>query len=396
MQAMFYMHTGSANHGCEAIVRSSYELNKDLFDEVVLYSKCPKEDKEYITDLDLEIKDGWTLGNKKSLRYILMALRMKIFKQKNAYMGYQYKELLDAFAKNMIAFSIGGDNYCYDGMPELLAYLNRKANKQGAKTVLWGASIEPDLLKDPKIKQDLQRYTKIIVRESISYQALLDNDIVDNVCLYPDPAFTLSKTEVELPNGLIEKQFVGLNISPLIMDCEEDSGLAFRNYEKLIAYILEKTTLKIALIPHVVWEDNNDMTPLTRLYEEYKDKGRVVLIQDMDATRLKSIISKARFFVGARTHATIAAYSTMVPTLVCGYSVKARGIAKDLFGTEENYVLSVQNLRRDDELVNGFMWLIAHETEMQEHLGQKIPRYIERAKAVRLEIRELVSAGGKK
>ncbi len=51
-----------------------------------------------------------------------------------------------------------------------------------------------------------------------------------------------------------------------------------------------------------------------------------------------------------RTHATIAAYSTGVPTLVVGYSVKARGIARDLFGTEDGYVLPVQQLKESDEL----------------------------------------------
>ena len=51
-------------------------------------------------------------------------------------------------------------------------------------------------------------------------------------------------------------------------------------------------------------------------------------------------------FIGARTHATIAAYSSCVPTLVVGYSIKARGIAKDLFGTDEGYVLPVQALAK--------------------------------------------------
>lgn len=58
-------------------------------------------------------------------------------------------------------------------------------------------------------------------------------------------------------------------------------------------------------------------------------------------------------FIGARTHATIAAYSSLVPTLVVGYSVKARGIARDLFGTEKNYVLPVQLLRKEEDLTGG-------------------------------------------
>ncbi len=35
-----------------------------------------------------------------------------------------------------------------------------------------------------------------------------------------------------------------------------------------------------------------------------------------------------------------------IPTLVVGYSVKARGITRDLFGDEEQYSLSVQRLKK--------------------------------------------------
>ena len=58
--------------------------------------------------------------------------------------------------------------------------------------------------------------------------------------------------------------------------------------------------------------------------------------------------------MGARTHSTIAAYSSGVPTLVIGYSVKSRGIATDLFGTTEGYVLPVQEIRDTDSLIKAY------------------------------------------
>lgn len=84
-------------------------------------------------------------------------------------------------------------------------------------------------------------------------------------------------------------------------------------------------------------------------------------------------------FIGARTHSTIAAYSHCVPTLVLGYSVKSRRIAKDLFGTEENYVLPVQKLVNTDELVNGFKWLLSNESTIKQHLLDIMPEYIKKA-----------------
>lgn len=64
----------------------------------------------------------------------------------------------------------------------------------------------------------------------------------------------------------------------------------------------------------------------------------------LTAAQYKSIISRCDMFIGARTHATIAAYSTCVPTLVIGYSVKSKGIAKDIFGTDEGLVIPVSEI----------------------------------------------------
>ena len=116
---------------------------------------------------------------------------------------------------------------------------------------------------------------------------------------------------------------------------------------------------------------------------------KIVLIQDHNCMELKGYISRCRFFVGARTHATIAAYSSCVPTLVLGYSVKSRGIAKDLFGTEENYVLSVQTLRSPNELVIHFRWLMEHEKEIRIRLKEIMPEYVSKAYLGKMAVEKL-------
>ena len=93
------------------------------------------------------------------------------------------------------------------------------------------------------------------------------------------------------------------------------------------------------------------------------------MVTDRSCTELKYLISNCRFFLGARTHATIAAYSTGVPTLVLGYSVKSRGIARDLFGTEEGYVLPVQKLTRPEELTEAFLRLMDQEERIRRVLN---------------------------
>ena len=129
--------------------------------------------------------------------------------------------------------------------------------------------------------------------------------------------------------------------------------------------------------------------PLRALAERFADSGRVVLVDDANAETLKGVISRCRFFIGARTHATIAAYSTCVPTLVVGYSVKAKGIAKDLFGTYENYVMPVQSLESGDELNGAFDWLCAQEDAIRSHLQAIMPDYIRRAYAAADEVKKI-------
>ena len=104
---------------------------------------------------------------------------------------------------------------------------------------------------------------------------------------------------------------------------------------------------------------------------------------------LKGFISRCRIFVGARTHATIAAYSTCVPTLVVGYSVKARGIAKDIFGEYEHYTISAQSLKEKKDLTESFKWILEREEEIRKHLVDFMPEYINKTKYLVNEIKGL-------
>ena len=151
------------------------------------------------------------------------------------------------------------------------------------------------------------------------------------------------------------------------------------NYIEMMRYILSNTGYRILLIPHVVKPDSDGRNPLKTLYNTFQATERVALLEDRNCMELKRIISQCRLFVGARTHATIAAYSTCVPTLVAGYSIKARGIAKDIFGTDENYVVPVQSFRNPDCMKNAWIWLCNHGENIRCHLKHVMPEYKKRA-----------------
>ncbi|WP_368257505.1 polysaccharide pyruvyl transferase family protein, partial [Intestinimonas butyriciproducens] len=133
--------------------------------------------------------------------------------------------------------------------------------------------------------------------------------------------------------------------------------------------------MQVALIPHVEKSGNEDRASLLTLYDRFRGTGRVLLVGDHNCMELKGFIGRCRFFVGARTHATIAAYSSCVPTLAAGYSVKARGIARDLFGTEEHYVVPVQGMERRDDLARAFRWMLEHEEAIRIRLQETMPEY---------------------
>lgn len=369
----FYAHAGAGNHGCEAIVRSSACILKE---KITLHSMRPEEDRAWGLDQIVNVRTDREIPTKKySLHWFLSRIQTKITGSYEREFAHRKKELITQARSGDIWFSIGGDNYCYPGT-ELLAAENQLLKKRGAKTVLWGCSVEPELTKISAIAKDLASYDLITARETISYDAI--KAVNPNTVLVADPAFTLERRDLPLPDGWVEGKMVGINASPLILS-NGDEKLVMEAYRNLIRRILDTTDLSVALIPHVVWENNDDRKVLRPLFEEFSHTGRVILLDDHNCMELKGYIARCRMFIGARTHATIAAYSSCVPTLVLGYSVKSRGIARDIFGTEKNYVLPVQKLTDADALAKGFDFLASNETNIREYLENVIPGYVQKA-----------------
>lgn len=370
-----YGHGGSENHGCEAIVRTTAHL---LRVPMTLFSSHPEQDRKYgVAALYGLQEDSDVFYPRGSREWFLSAVQTKLTGKIDLTMRFRKKALLSGAEKDDVFLSVGGDNYCYAG-PELIAATNRNLRKRGVKTVLWGCSVEPELTKDPVIAADLAGFDLITARESISYEAL--KKVNPNTILVADPAFTLERKDLPLPGGWVDGQMIGINASPLILQ-SGDGELVMEAYKNLIRRILETTDCSVSLIPHVVCENNDDRIPLKVLYDAFAETGRVILIDDHNCMELKGYIARCRMFIGARTHATIAAYSSCVPTLVLGYSVKSRGIARDLFGTEENYVLPVQQLPNADALARGFDWLLENEEEIRRQLKETIPAYRTKAQA---------------
>ena len=368
MNIMMYAHGGSLNRGCEAIVRSSANIIKTGIEESAIYlvSEKPETDK-MINQLD-HIYDGAKNNIKQfSYQWFFSLVELKLFGKDSYALSKIHKNVIRHIDKMDVCLSIGGDNYCYGEQPGLYE-INKKVKEKGKKLVLWACSIGEEDISETKLK-DLKNFDLIIARESLTY-SILKNVGVDKLVLCADPAFTLGKRELELPYGWKEGNTLGLNFSPLVANRNSRANVTMTNF---IKYILDNTDLVIALTPHVMESGNNDYEILYNYYKVFKDTGRVIILPDnLNALEYKGYISRMRFFIGARTHATIAAYSSFVPTMVLGYSVKSKGIARDIFG-EEKLVMNINEISDVKKLREKFSEMMKDEKEIRYKLEQSIP-----------------------
>lgn len=374
---VLFAHGTHENRGCEAIVRGTAELLYNEFEDVDI--KVGSYNRYIDEKVEVPYVKGYLdqryVKTRFSLSWIRSIIQMHLLRDKLGFFEWLHKDVIKTLNKAEVALSVGGDNYCYS-TPYSIYAVNRAIKRDtNAKLVLWGASIEPSAI-DDEMRRNLDLHDALVVRESITYDALVKNGLGKKSYLYPDPAFTMDKEIVDLPEKWQKNNMIGLNISPLIMQYETNGGVVSNAASNLLKHILESTNHGISLIPHV----ENDIIPLRKLYDEFKDSGRVILVENnYTAPQLKYIISQCRMFIGARTHATIAAYSTAVPTLVIGYSVKAKGIAKDLFGNSEGLILPVQDLKDEKQLIEVFDNFKSHEKELKNHLENIMPEYKRKA-----------------
>lgn len=388
---MIILNAIAFNRGSEALVRG-------------LVKACKEQDKNcqiYLTSSEANFADKINIEGvtsyiekftykRDSLIGFFWAGIGKAFHARKLDVKMRCKNLLKAAKESDIIFVIGADNYdksyhMFDGLHAMNLNL-KKVSK--AKMVMYDCSLEKAHI-DNDVIDDMKIFDAITVREPITlrnFKEVFDNN---KIYYYPDPAFMMPPKEWNLPKNFKEGKTIGVNLSDLILKPSycEDKELVLKSYYNMIDHIINNTENNVALIPHVM--NGKDLSVLKLIYERYKNNDKVILIdnENLDAREVKYLISKCRMFVGARTHATIAAYSSCVPTLVLGYSVKSKGISEDLFGTVENYVLPVSSLKNENELLNNYKWLEENENSIRKHLTDKMPSYIAKAE----EIKELIA-----
>lgn len=164
--------------------------------------------------------------------------------------------------------------------------------------------------------------------------------------------------------------YVGINISGLLYnggyteDNQFNLTVDYKEYiDAILQYFCSRDEFQVFLIPHVITEDDyenveNDLKICNLVKQKYSN---VQIIDDNFAPfYLKKIISQMDLFLGARMHATIAAFSTKVPVIPFAYSKKFEELYHSLnydyvvdgrnLNTEEAINKTVDYIKRMDEL----------------------------------------------
>lgn len=373
---LMFEHAGSGNHGCEAIVRSTCNMLGEQ--SYFLQTLTPEEDVRYGIDQLVKLIN---LKQRNISRNSIKGLKMRIQSRLNSQYGYDDLESLyrnkDLLCGEKIALSIGGDNYCYKG---IIASMHDKLITFELKhipTVLWGCSVDRQHLSSMTI-EDLKKYTLITARESLTQEILNEVGIVDSVVACVDPAFTLQRKIVCWHDSEL-KNAIGINVSDFMKYYNAYPDATYRNFSRLLDYLLTSTDAYIVMIPHVRQKGNNDLEPIRKLAHNFNNERILVVEEDYNCMQLKDIIARCRMFIGCRTHSTIAAYSTGVPTLVVGYSTKAKGICKDIFGNCDDLLVDVRTFESDDDLTKKYIAFSERENEFRMHLRSFMPGYIRKA-----------------
>ena len=288
----------------------------------------------------------------------------------------------------------GGDNLTLDyGVMSLYQWARfvDNARSMGVPAILWAGSVAPfsgHAAVEKVMARHLQQYEAITVRETISLDYLKSIG-VEQVKLVADPAFTLVPQAFDIVNTLavdFSKPVLGFNVSPLIRRFRSDEASAKAMDREIISflqYVTSDTDFSLVLVPHVDplngAEYNSDWHYMNGLLSNLSqvDEKIVFAPPTLNTCELKYLIRKCDYFIGARTHATIAALSQKVPTVSIAYSAKAKGINVDLLGSQR-YLVETPKVS-EKTLKEAFALLQTEEATIRTLLGEKLPEWHERA-----------------
>lgn len=357
---------GLYNYGCEAIVRGTVHLLREKWPgcRIGYASPQPEMDAAILSDLkDIKITQSnqrWTWNR------VLRGIARRVGIGTGSQVPLK-RRLGDGWD---VTLSIGGDNYALSTELSALPFFTQQLVNWGERRVtrgnlhvLWGASIGPfdsSPTAYAAMQEHLPRLSLLTVREQDSLDYVRTMGCQSNAVFAADPAFMMPPGDLVVRSA--GEPIIGVSLSELSLR-HVWNGDRTRTEASCIVFVdflqrLVREGCQVRLIPHVESHcpGNNDYVFLSEIARRANNKGISVVGPQLGAPRTKAIIAGCDVVVAARMHCAVAAISSEVPTILLGYSVKARGMGRYVYGNSD-MVIPIEAITAASltELVQGML-----------------------------------------
>lgn len=256
--------------------------------------------------------------------------------------------------------------YCL--LPQTIGpFENEKIKERATK------SIEKADLCMARDKQSLDYVTKNVPQQK-------------NVCECIDVAFFLPYETIKQDANYVH---VGINISALLWNggYTRDNQFGLQcDYQALVRQLidcfLKQDKVKVHLVPHVVGAERhieNDYAVSYDLWREYKNPNLILAPFALGPIEIKSYMAGLDFFMGARMHATIGAFSSGVPVVPMAYSRKFNGLFLDTLSY--NHMVDMKTMDNED-IVEIIRNAFERRNELKDTINQRMNGIVSERKKV--------------
>lgn len=364
-----FIGNGSPNNGgCEAITKGTKEILSQtfatvrcidcFFDYTGKYSQDPEHDTYPVQ-----------YPRRYTIKWFLLQIALKCSYTLTAKLLLSgHKEII---RKADAVLSLGGDNYSLDyGKPKRFISIGKYVKKNNVPFVIWGASIGPFVHNsafENEIAEHLRKDVSLILsREEVTTNYLHSIGVKENVRNVADPAFMM-KPEKPNSNNNLTGQYICVNFSDLMakyVTCGDiDKWITI--CRRILTELLLEYKHKIILIPHV----KSDFTFMEKIISSLDSERLILADKSLNAAKMKWIISRSECNIACRTHSTIASFSTSVPTISLGYSIKAKGLNHQMYGNE-NY-MAYRSEITPEKIISIFKEVYGNKDKIKKELEEK-------------------------
>jgi len=330
----------SGNKGCVALCYSiMYLIDVIMSQKGVPYRLILTESKERIGHHELSIggrtiayesvENAWPVSRKKA--HLLLTNFKKNFRLYKLYRNADC--IMDIGQGDSFADIYGNKRFAKIDKVHKLARLFKKPYFFLPQTI---GPFQNAVIRE-KAAKSISKATLVMTRDrqSRDYVNELTNGNA-NVKEYIDVAFFLPYSKIEFNK---EEVHVGLNVSGLLWNggYTRDNQFGLKaDYQhvirSIISFFLSHKGVRLHLISHVasgIRSVESDYAVLYDFWREYNSEQVTLAPFFHSPIEAKDYIAGLDFFMGARMHATIAAFSAGVPVVPMAYSRKFNGLFVD-------------------------------------------------------------------